>query len=61
MLLHFALLSFADTTSFVLFCFLQTEGLWQPCVEQILAHFMSLCHILPGAELLLPAAQPIVH
>ena len=35
-------------------CFLQNEGLWQPCVEQVYqrhfsnstCHFVSLCHIL---------------
>ena len=47
---YFVLLRFADTV-----VFLQIEGLWQPCIEQVsqhhffpvvFAHFMSLCHIL---------------
>ena len=48
-LLHFVLLCFRDTS------FLQIEGLWQPCIDQVLApffqqllltYFMHLSHIL---------------
>jgi len=49
LLLLFALLPFIDTV------YLQIEGLWQPCLEQVcwchffptaFAHSLSLCHIL---------------
>ena len=50
MLLDFILLCYAD----IIYIFLQTEGLWQPCIQQVyeflfpttFAHLLSLCHIL---------------
>ena len=41
-LMCFALLGFADIVFVCLFIFLQTEGLWPPCVEQVYrSHFST--------------------